>query len=41
MGGNNNAASSGVLKSVDRGQHWLKVNVGLLDTRLHGARPRR
>lgn len=36
MGGNNNAASSGVLKSVDRGKHWSKVNAGLLDTRLHG-----
>ena len=36
MGGNNNAASSGVLKSVDRGKHWTKVNAGLLDTRLFG-----
>ena len=36
MGGNNNAASSGVLKTMDRGKHWIKVNVGLTDTRLQG-----
>lgn len=36
MGGNNNAASSGVLKSVDMGKHWAKVNVGLYDTRIYG-----
>ena len=36
MGGNNNAASSGVLKSVDFGKHWAKVNEGLFDTRIHG-----
>lgn len=36
MGGNNNAASSGVLKSTDHGKHWSKVNVGLSDTRLNG-----
>jgi hypothetical protein len=36
MGGNNNAAASGVLKSVDYGLHWTKVNVGLFDTRLQG-----
>eukprot|EP00937_MAST-01D_sp_MAST-1D-sp2_P005631 g5631.t1 len=35
-GGNNNAASSGVLKSVDGSRHWTKVNTGLSDTRLHG-----
>ena len=35
-GGNNNAASSGVLKSTDMGKHWSKVNVGLSDTRIHG-----
>ena len=34
--GNNNAASSGVLKSVDRGRHWSKVNEGLFDTRIQG-----
>lgn len=32
MGGNNNAASSGVLKSVDGGRHWAKVNRGLFNT---------
>lgn len=36
MGGNNNAASSGVLKTRNRGRHWSKMNVGLLDTRIHG-----
>ena len=36
MGGNNNAAASGVLKSVDTGKHWSKMNVGLFDTRLYG-----
>jgi photosystem II stability/assembly factor-like uncharacterized protein len=36
MGGNNNAAASGVLKSVDYGEHWTKANVGLFDTRLQG-----
>ena len=36
MGGNNNAASSGVLKSTDRGRHWAKMNAGLFDTRLMG-----
>ena len=36
MGGNNNAAASGVLKSIDYGEHWTKVNVGLFDTRLQG-----
>jgi len=36
MGGNNNAAASGVLKSVDYGKHWSKVNVGLWDTRILG-----
>lgn len=35
-GGNNNAASSGVLKSIDFGRHWVKVNRGLADTRIHG-----
>lgn len=35
MGGNNNAASSGVLKTVDGGKHWAKVNSGLSDTRIH------
>ena len=36
MGGNNNAASSGVLKSLDGGMHWTKVSAGLTDTRLLG-----
>jgi hypothetical protein len=36
MGGHNNAAASGVLKSVDRGEHWAKVNIGLFDTRIYG-----
>ena len=36
MGGNNNAAASGVVKSIDYGEHWTKVNVGLFDTRLQG-----
>ena len=36
MGGNNNAAASGVLKSTDMGSHWTKANVGLFDTRLQG-----
>ena len=36
MGGNNNAAASGVLKSVDYGKHWSKMNVGLWDTRILG-----
>ena len=36
MGGNNNAAASGVLKSIDYGEHWTKGNVGLFDTRLQG-----
>ena len=36
MGGNNNAASSGVLKTVDYGKHWSKVNNGLFDTRING-----
>jgi hypothetical protein len=36
MGGNNNAAASGVLKSVDYGKHWTKVNLGLTDTRILG-----
>ena len=36
MGGNNNAAASGVLKSTDMGAHWTKMNVGLFDTRLLG-----
>ena len=36
MGGNNNAASSGVLKTVDKGRHWTKVNKGLFDTRIMG-----
>ena len=36
MGGNNNAASSGVLKSIDGGMHWTKVSAGITDTRLLG-----
>lgn len=36
MGGVNNAASSGVLKSVDQGKHWSKMNEGLFDTRPNG-----
>ena len=36
MGGNNNAAASGVLKSIDYGKHWTKANVGIFDTRLFG-----
>ena len=36
MGGNNNAASSGVLKSLDGGMHWTKVSAGITDTRLLG-----
>ena len=41
IGGNNNAASSGVLRSEDMGRHWTKVNTGLFDTRLQGpSRPR-
>lgn len=36
MGGVNNAASSGVLKSVDGGTHWEKMNTGLFDTRPYG-----
>ena len=31
-GGRNNGASSGVLKSTDRGQTWLPVCNGLYDT---------
>ena len=35
-GGNNNAASSGVLKSINFGKNWSKMNSGLSDTRIHG-----
>lgn len=35
-GGNNNAASSGVLKSTNFGKNWVKMNNGLTDTRIHG-----
>ncbi len=36
MGGVNNAASSGVLKTTNGGAHWSKMNTGLWDTRPHG-----
>ena len=34
-GGRNNGASSGVLKSTDKGRHWVKASHGLLDTRIN------
>ena len=34
-GGRNNGASPGVLKSTDRGRHWVKASHGLLDTRIN------
>lgn len=33
-GGQNNGASSGVLKSVDMGKHWVVKSNGLFDTRI-------
>lgn len=35
-GGQNNGASSGVLKSVDGGRHWTIASKGLFNTRLEG-----
>jgi len=34
-GGQNNGASSGVLKSTDRGEHWTIMSNGLFDTHVH------
>ena len=36
-GGQNNGVSSGVLKSVDGGKHWLRKSKGLWDTRVLGV----
>jgi photosystem II stability/assembly factor-like uncharacterized protein len=33
-GGQNNGASSGVLKSIDGGKHWVVASMGLFDTRI-------
>lgn len=33
-GGQNNGASSGVLKSIDGGKHWVVASTGLFDTRI-------
>ena len=35
-GGQNNGASSGVLKSIDGGRHWIKASNGLFNTRVEG-----
>jgi hypothetical protein len=36
-GGQNNGASSGVVKSVDGGRHWVRASRGLWDTRVLGV----
>ena len=35
-GGQNNGASSGVLKSVDGGRHWTVASNGMFGTRVEG-----
>jgi hypothetical protein len=36
-GGQNNGASSGILKSVDYGRHWTLASNGMYITRIHGV----
>ena len=36
-GGQNNGASSGVLKTVDGGVHWTRNSKGIWDTRILGV----
>ena len=36
-GGQNNGVSSGIIKSIDGGKHWLRKSKGLWDTRILGV----